>query len=82
MHLSTTRYFLFHEWVAHIYINCLHPDEKMEVKANDILHRYDCSPYCGKELFGTVQQTIVNGFTVYQNKKVVNKNSGKWLLKK
>jgi allantoinase len=58
------------------------PDEKMEVKANDILHRYDCSPYCGKELFGTVQQTIVNGFTVYQNKKVVNKNSGKWLLKK
>ena len=58
------------------------PDEKMEVKANEVLHRYDCSPYCGKELFGTVQQTIVNGFTVYQNKKVVNKNSGKWLLKK
>ena len=58
------------------------PDEKMEVKANDILHRYDCSPYCGKELFGTVQQTIVNGITVYQNKKVVKKNSGKWLLKK
>ncbi len=58
------------------------PDEKMEVKANEILHRYDCCPYSGKELFGTVQQTIVNGITVYQNKKIVNKNSGQWLLRK
>jgi len=58
------------------------PEERFEVKARDILHRYDCSPYCGKELYGTVQQTIVNGITVYQNKKIIQKNAGQWLLKK
>lgn len=58
------------------------PEEKFEVKAADILHRYDCSPYCGKNLYGTVTQTIVNGITVYQNKKIAQKNSGQWLLKK
>ena len=58
------------------------PEENFEVKAADILHRYDCSPYCGQHLFGTVQQTIVNGVTVYQNKKIIQKNAGQWLLKK
>lgn len=58
------------------------PDEKFEVKATDILHRYNCSPYCGQDFSGTVQQTIVNGITVYQNKKIVHKNAGRWLLKK
>ena len=58
------------------------PDEQFEVKAKDILHRYDCSPYNGQQLTGTVQQTIVNGITVYQNKKIENKNAGQWLLRK
>ena len=58
------------------------PDEKFEVKAEDILHRYNCSSYCGQNLYGTVQQTIVNGITVYQNKKIIHKNAGQWLLKK
>lgn len=58
------------------------PEEKFIVQAKDILHRYDCSPYCGKELSGTVQQTIVNGITVYQNKKIIQKNAGQWLLRK
>ena len=58
------------------------PDEKFEVKSNDILHRYDCSPYCGKELFGTVQQTIVHGITVYQHKKIIQKNAGQLVLAK
>ncbi len=58
------------------------PKEKFTVQAKDILHRYDCSPYCGKELSGTVQQTIVNGITVYQNKKIIQKNAGQWLLRK
>lgn len=58
------------------------PEEKFEVKAENILHRYNCSPYNGQQLFGTVQQTIVNGITVYQHKKIVQKNSGQWLLKK
>jgi allantoinase len=58
------------------------PEEQFEVKPGDILHRYNCSPYCGQDLYGTIQQTIVNGTTVYQNKKIVQKNSGQWLLKK
>jgi len=58
------------------------PEEKFEVKAADILHRYECSPYSGKNLYGTVTQTIVNGITVYQHKKLIQKNEGQWLLKK
>lgn len=46
------------------------PDEKFVVQPKDILHRYDCSPYNGQHLWGAVQQTIVNGVTVYQNKKL------------
>ncbi len=58
------------------------PQEQFEVKPKDILHRYDCSPYNGQQLFGIVQQTIVNGDTVYQDKKIVLKNKGQWLLRK
>ena len=58
------------------------PEEQFEVKAIDILHRYDCSPYKNQVLSGAVQQTIVNGITVYQNKKIKNKNAGQWLLRK
>ncbi|MEP7255972.1 MAG: allantoinase AllB [Ferruginibacter sp.] len=58
------------------------PEEKFIVRAKDILHRYDCSPYSGKELYGTVQQTIVNGITVYNDKKILQKNAGQWLLRK
>ena len=58
------------------------PDEKFEVKPKEILHRYDYSPYNGQQLFGTVRHTIVNGEMVYQNKKIIKKNKGKWLLRK
>lgn len=49
------------------------PDEAFEVNAADILHRYDCSPYIGQKLFGTVQQTFVNGNLIYNKRKIVNK---------
>lgn len=58
------------------------PGESFEVKPEDILHRYNCSPYNGHSLYGTTSQTIVNGKTVYQHKKIVHKNAGQWLLKK
>lgn len=58
------------------------PEEQFEVKREDILHRYDCSPYNERKLSGTIKQTIVNGATVFQNKKIVHKNAGQWLLKK
>lgn len=63
-------------------ITIWNPEEKFEVKAKDILHRYDCSPYNGQLLYGTTVQTIVNGVTVYQNRKLENKNAGQWLLRK
>ena len=49
------------------------PDEKFEVKPKDILHRYDCSPYNGQQLYGTVLQTIVNGVSVFKNAVIVDK---------
>ena len=58
------------------------PDEKKEVSNEDILFRHKISPYIGEELFGTIQQTIVNGETVFQQGKIVNQNKGKWLLRK
>ncbi|MBK7376882.1 MAG: allantoinase AllB [Chitinophagaceae bacterium] len=58
------------------------PEERYEVKTEDILHRHNCSPYTGQRLYGTVQQTIINGMTVYGNKKIIQKNAGQWLLRK
>ena len=57
------------------------PDEKYKVLAKDILHRYDCSPYVGEKLYGTVKETIVNGVTVYRDKKIIEKNAGKAILR-
>ncbi len=60
------------------------PEEQFEVNAKDILQRYDCSPYNGQTLSGVVEQTIVNGITVYQNKRVVDtdKKDGQLILRK
>jgi allantoinase len=58
------------------------PEEQFEVKPGDILHRYNCSPYCGQQLYGTVQQTIVSGITVFFKSKIVDKEKkyGKIIL--
>ena len=58
------------------------PEEAFVVRAEDILHKHDCSPYTGKQLSGTTRETIVQGITVYQKKKIIHKNAGKWLLRK
>ena len=58
------------------------PDEKFEVQARDILHRYDCSPYVGEKLFGTVKGTIANGITVYRDKKIIEEKCGQLILRK
>jgi allantoinase len=58
------------------------PEEIHMVDANDIFFRYKISPYVGQELNGTVQETIVNGETVFKNKSIKNKNKGQWLLQK
>ena len=58
------------------------PEEQFEVMAENILHRYNCSPYCGQQLFGSVQQTIVNGHNVYSNGTIVDEHTkyGKVIL--
>ena len=58
------------------------PNDKMSISEEDILFRHKISPYIGEELFGTIQQTIVNGDTVFQHGKIINQNKGKWLLRK
>lgn len=41
------------------------PEGQFEVTENEIRHRHKISPYIGKKMFGTVQQTFVNGVSVY-----------------
>ena len=41
------------------------PTQKFTVRQEDILHRHKASPYVGKELYGRVINTIVNGTTVF-----------------
>jgi allantoinase len=50
------------------------PEESFEVKAENILHRHNCSAYCGEQLLGSVQQTIVNGHTVYKRGAIVDQS--------
>ena len=59
-----------------------HPEASKMITAEDVLFRYKISPYIGQSLYGTVNETIVNGVTVYQNNLITNKNKGAWLLQK
>ena len=58
------------------------PETSFIPTPQSILHRYPISPYIGQVLFGTVQQTYVNGVLVFNNNQIINKNTGKWLLRK
>ncbi|HET6767070.1 MAG TPA: allantoinase AllB [Chitinophagaceae bacterium] len=58
------------------------PGENRKVNEEDILFRHKISPYIGEELSGTIQQTIVNGETVFQKGGIIHQNKGKWLLRK
>lgn len=58
------------------------PEENLVVREEGILHKHKCSPYTGKQLTGTIQQTIINGITVYQNKQITYKNAGQIILSK
>jgi allantoinase len=57
------------------------PDQKNKIVKEDILFRHKISPYIGEELFGAIQQTIVNGKPVFKNKQIVTKNAGRIILK-
>jgi allantoinase len=58
------------------------PEEIFEVTQKEIFHRHKATSYDGEKLSGKIKETIVNGITVYKNKMIINKNAGKWLLKK
>lgn len=49
------------------------------VTESEVLFKHKISPYIGETLTGVVIETIVNGQRVYQNSKILNHNSGKWL---
>ncbi len=58
------------------------PELEEEIKMQDIYFRHKVSPYIGEILSGVIRQTYVNGKLVYDNKQIIHKNSGKWLLRK
>ena len=58
------------------------PNEKKQIREQDILFRHKISPYIGEEVFGTVEQTIVNGETVFKEDRITNQNKGRWVLRR
>ena len=58
------------------------PEEKFIVREEDIYYKHKANPYTGRVLFGAVRCTIVNGENVYQEKQIINKNAGKWVMRK
>ena len=56
------------------------PHEKRRIIPADILFRHKISPYIGEELFGIVEQAIVNGKIVYSDRQIVALNAGKLIL--
>ncbi|MBX2888202.1 MAG: allantoinase AllB [Ferruginibacter sp.] len=58
------------------------PEEKFFVEMKDILHRHKQSPYVGRELYGKIISTIVQGEKVFDNNRILFLNAGKWVLKK
>lgn len=58
------------------------PEKTQLVQTTNILHKHKATPYADLNLNAVVEQTIVNGITVFKNNAIINKNAGKWLLKK
>jgi allantoinase len=58
------------------------PHETFKVEKESVHHRHKEAPYAGRTLSGVIDTTIVNGATVYHKQSIINKNYGKWLLRK
>lgn len=58
------------------------PEESFIVKEEAILHRHKISPYVNRQLRGKVHQTYVNGELVFDKEQLVQKNKGRWVLRK
>jgi allantoinase len=57
------------------------PEASFLVKEESIEHRHKKTPYLGQELYGKVQEVIVNGKQVFADEKVTSELAGKVLLK-
>jgi allantoinase len=57
------------------------PEETFEVTISENQHKHKITPYTGEILFGKIESTFVNGVQVF-NGVVLNKQPGKWILKK
>lgn len=57
------------------------PGKEFTVTTSDILHKHKICPYNGERLTGTVDETIVNGITVYKTDRItVNEANGTFIL--
>ncbi len=61
---------------------CWNPDKKFVANKNMVQFRHKISPYIGKEFFGAIHQTIVQGETVFLENEIINLNKGKWLQRR
>lgn len=57
------------------------PEESFTVDEAEVLHRHKISPYVGEKLVGKIDRTYVNGELVCDG-NIIQKNKGKWLLRK
>lgn len=57
------------------------PDEQFLVESTEIEHKHKLSPYVGRNLFGAVKMTLVNGQIVYRDRKFEQLRVGKIILK-
>ncbi|MBU3715215.1 MAG: amidohydrolase family protein [Ferruginibacter sp.] len=58
---------------------CWNPDKKFTATIDSVQFRHKISPYVNKEFFGEIEQTIVNGDTVFLKNEFIHFKKGKWL---
>jgi allantoinase len=58
------------------------PDAVKTTNEAGIFHKHKITPYVSRELNGVIRKTFVNGELVYDNEMIINKNKGKWVLRK
>jgi len=56
-------------------------NENTIIKESDIEHKHKATPYLNERLKGEITNVFINGIHVLENKKMINKNKGKLLLR-
>jgi len=55
---------------------CFAPDETFTLASEDIFHRHKLTPYCGRRMFGVVEQTFLRGRLIYDRGSWANEPQG------